>query len=410
MTRKALDSVRRLLSRRRALQGGSALITTAAIGCGDDGASAADATGSSTTGDDEGESGSTSAVADGDSSTGSGSGADSTGDSTGSTTDPTDTDEGTSTGEPQDLLEQIDHIIVVCMENRSFDHYLGARALVEGIAEVDGLTGTETNLDQNGMPVGVFQMDNFQPEDPPHGWDASHAQWNDGANDGFVTEHFAQVGDAVKHEVMGYHVREHLPIYYALADAYTTCDAWFCGLLGPTWPNRYYLHAASSSGTTSNVPASPGPTSIQALCNDHGISNRNYYDGLAAWRWAAYPISGFAGTASIDQFFDKLANGGLEQVVIIDPDFLSNDDHPSHDIQLGQAFIASIYQALANSRYWERSLLIITYDEHGGFFDHVAPPTTVDDNGPEFTQLGFRVPTLVIGPHVRAGAVDHTVF
>jgi phospholipase C len=231
-----------------------------------------------------------------------------------------------------------------------------------------------------------------------------------GSNDGFVLEHFASHGDAIKHEVMGYHVREDLPIYYALADAYTVCDRWFCGLLGPTWPNRYYLHCATSNGRIDNTPASPLPVSIQDACGDAGITHHNYYDGIAAWRWGAFPIAGFSGTSPIGEFFDKLQNGGLEQVVIIDPDFLANDDHPSHDIQLGQAFIASVYEALAQSDYWATSLLVITYDEHGGFFDHVAPPTTEDANGPEFAQMGFRVPAIVVGPHVRKGAIVNDVF
>jgi phospholipase C len=275
---------------------------------------------------------------------------------------------------------------------------------------VDGLDGTETNPDQNGTPVGVFEMDNFEPEDPPHGWGACHAQWNNGTNDGFVTEHFNAVGDALKHEVMGYHVRGHLPVTYALADAYTVCDAWFCSLLGPTWPNRFYLHAVDSNGVTSNVPPVPGPTSIQDVCTNAGISNNNYYDGLAAWRWGAYPITGFSGTDSLDEFFNRLDSGSLEQVVIIDPDFLSNDDHPAHNIQLGQVLIGTIYQALAQSQYWNNSLLIITYDEHGGFYDHAPPPVTVDGNGAEYAQMGFRVPSLVIGPHVRQGFVNHEVF
>ena len=320
-----------------------------------------------------------------------------------------------STGEPEELtpeelLANVDHIIVLCMENRSFDNYLGSLQLLEGHEDVDGLDGTETNPDQNGEPVGISVLNDFTPLDPPHGWGDCHAQWNEGALDGFVTEQFASHGDDFKHEVMGYHIRQHLPVTYALADAYTVCDAWFCSLLAQTWPNRYYLHCGDGSGGTSNVPATPLPRSIMDACQDAGISNMNYYDGLVSWRWGAFPVTGFSRTAGMDEFFDKLQNGGLESVVILDPDFLSNDDHPPNNIQLGQALIGTIYTALANSQYWERSLLIVTYDEHGGFYDHVPPPTTVDANGPDFQQMGFRVPTLVIGPHVRSGFVDHTVL
>ncbi|MCX4240374.1 alkaline phosphatase family protein [Paraliomyxa miuraensis] len=402
---------RRLLTRRRTLQGAGALLSTT-VACGDEGPMTGDGSGDGSSGEGSGSTGTIDPPDDGTTTSWSGT----------SGLDGTSTDEGSSSSEdsstgpgqlpttPEELLANIDHIIVLCMENRSFDHYLGALQLEEGVKDVDGLDGTETNPDQNGTPVGVFEMDNFEPVDPPHGWGACHAQWNGGANDGFVVEHFNSNGDAVKHEAMGYHVREHLPVTYALADAYTVCDAWFCSVLGPTWPNRWYLHCADSFGKDDNTPLFSSATSIQDVCDDHDISNMNYFDGLAAWRWGAMPLMGFSGTAGLEEFFDKLQVGGLESVVIIDPDFLTNDDHPAHNIQFGQTLIGTIYAALANSQYWERSLLIITYDEHGGFYDHVPPPTTVDDNGPEFAQMGFRVPTLVIGPHVRAGAIDHTVF
>jgi phospholipase C len=308
-----------------------------------------------------------------------------------------------------EALANVEHIIVLCMENRSFDHFFGARLLVEGQTEVHGLTGDESNPDGLGNDIVVGKLDNYEPADPPHQWDEVHAQWNDGALDGFVTQQIAVHGESIKHEVMGYHTREDIPILYALADEYTLCDHWHCSLLGGTWPNRYYLHAATSNGRTSNAPALPLPTTIQDVLDDAGISNNNYY-GDVPWKWGAFPIVGFAGTDSFDEFFTRIDDGTLEQVVIIDPSFTSNDDHPSHSIELGQALINTIYQALAQSQYWEKCLLIITYDEHGGFYDHVAPPLTPDATGPEFARQGFRVPALVIGPHVRKGCVVHEIF
>jgi len=401
MNKKALRRVRLSLSRRQVLQGTAALVGTTAGGCGgDDAPESGD--GSSSSGGTSGTDPSTSSSGSEDSSSDDGS------------SSSTSSDDGSSsTGEPGDLtpdelLAPIEHIIILCMENRSFDHYFGAMQLVEG-RPVNGLDGTETNPDENGDPVGVFVMDNFTPVDPPHSWSRSHQQWDDGSNDGFVQAHFESNGEEVKHEVMGYHLREHLPVYYALADAYTVCDQWYCSLLGPTWPNRYFLHCATSNGRMENTAPDTLPRTIQDACEEAGITHKNYFDGIAAWRWAAFPGIGNTGTANIGQFYDKLRDGGLEQVVILDPDFFASDDHPDHDIQLGQAFIATVYEALAQSDYWESSLLIITYDEHGGFFDHVAPPTTVDELE-DFQQLGFRVPTLVIGPHVRKGAVVSTQF
>ncbi|NJK32221.1 MAG: alkaline phosphatase family protein, partial [Deltaproteobacteria bacterium] len=373
-----------------------------------------DEIGDDTTGESEGESSesgeSTSESESGESTSESESGETDESESDSTETDSTETGDGDgdacaeeSNLSVPELLAGVEHVIVLCMENRSFDHYFGARQLVEGQPDVDGLSGDETNLDMQGNPIGVYHLTNYTPDDPPHSWDQVHAQWNGGACDGFVVEHQKVHGDAIKQEVMGYHVREDIPVLYALADEYTLCDRWFCSLLGPTWPNRYYLHCGTSDGKTNNSPPLIGPTTIQDVCDDAGISNMNYY-GDVAWKWGAFPLLGFAGTDSFDEFFTRVEDGTLEQVVIIDPSFTSNDDHPDHDITLGQALIAMIYQALAASQYWDKCLLVITYDEHGGFYDHVPPPTTPDAEGPDYEQQGFRVPALVIGPHVRKAA------
>jgi len=302
-----------------------------------------------------------------------------------------------------DLLAPIDTFVVLMMENRSFDHYLGALQLHEGLA-CDGLAGTMSNPAPNGATVYVHRLDDFTPEDPPHGWDACHQQWNQGANDGFVRAH----AGASQTDVMGYHVRSQLPITYALADGGAICDRWFCSLLGPTWPNRFYLHGASSNGTKSNVPAL-GFRSIFQQLDGAGLSHKNYFHDIA---WAVGGYAKLAGNAPIEDFFADAAAGTLPRFSIIDPKFFgtgANDDHPDHDIRLGQALIASVVRALGSSPQWSRCLLVITYDEHGGFFDHVPPPTTTDERA-DFRQLGFRVPSLVIGPGVRRGQVVSTTF
>ncbi len=419
MSKKYLKSVNNLLSRRRALQGLSALVGAAALGCSDDAGGEGGSTSTETDGESDDEVGS-SETGTGSSETGSTeTGSTETGSTETGSTDETDTDETDTEGgdacvDTENLslaeaLVNVEHIIVLCMENRSFDHYFGARQLVEGQTDVDGLTGAETNPDGMGEDVGVFHMLNYEPADPPHQWDEVHGQWNNGALDGFVTEQIAVHGTDIKQEVMGYHTREDLPILYALADSYTLCDAWHSSELGGTWCNRYYLHCATSNGRKSNLPAFPLPTTIQDVCNDGDISNNNYYSDLA-WKWGAFPGFGFAGTDSLDEFFENMDNGSLEQVVILDPSFSSNDDHPSHSIVMGQALISTIYEAIAQSDYWEKCLFLITYDEHGGFYDHVVPGTVPDSEGSEFQRQGFRVPTVVIGPHVRSGCVNHTVF
>jgi len=419
--RKDLETIRLLLSRRRALQGLGAVLGATAAGCGGDDADAnADGTGS--TGSDSSgagpdtSGGPTSLTSDPDT-TGNSASADSSsgGDPSSSSGDESSTgdppldceDDGGLT--PEELLAEIDTIVVVCMENRSFDHYFGSAAFLEGW-QIDGLTGNETNPDLDGNDVQVFHLTNYQPADPPHGWDSVHAQWNAGFMDGFVREHQMVNPDSYT-EVMGYHTREDLPALYGLAESYTLCDRWFCSVLGATWPNRFFLHCASSGGQQENLPEI-GLTKIWDVLEEAGVSGTNYYSDVA-WVWGAFanPLASY--TDSIDEFFTAAAEGSLPQFVIIDPNFGllgaagGNDDHPDHDITMGQVFLQSVYQALAESPQWDRCLLVITYDEHGGFYDHAQTLQTMDDM-PQFEQLGVRVPSVVIGPYVRRGCVNST--
>jgi phospholipase C len=312
---------------------------------------------------------------------------------------------------PAEMLAEIETIVVVMMENRSFDHYLGSLkrdAAYASASKVDGLTGNESNLAPNGAPVQVFNLTDFTVADPPHGWDASHAQYNGGKNDGFVKAH----AGADQNDVMGYHDRAQLPFYYWLADNFTVCDRWFSSVMGPTWPNRFYLHAGTSKGKKDNTPFLVGaPDTLWDKLKAAGKSFKNYYAGAVAFYTGGFvgKLGSLNPTVPMSQFFADAKDGRLPNFSIIDPDFQANDDHPAHDIRLGQVFLHSIYQAMAESPQWQKSLLVITYDEHGGFFDHVPPPGATDDQA-EFSTYGFRVPTIVVGPSVRKGYVCNTVF
>jgi phospholipase C len=311
---------------------------------------------------------------------------------------------------PEELLSTIDTVVVLLMENRSFDHLLGSLRTDQAYAQkdvIEGLRGTETNPSPTGEPVQVWKMANFTPEDPPHDWDPVHAQWNQGANDGFVKAH----AGASESEVMGFHDRSQIPFYYWLADNFTVCDHWFCSVLGPTWPNRYYMHATSSNGKKDNTPGNEPPNTIWDRLKARGQNFKNYFDGPVPWFAGGFLGKLFTNnpTAGIAQFFKDAQAGTLPRFSLIDPDFTANDDHPSHDIMRGQAFVASVYKALAASPQWSRCLFVVTYDEHGGFYDHVPPPAAEDEN-PEFAHLGFRVPALVIGPTVRRGHVNTQVL
>jgi len=442
MTKKYLRMARAQLSRRRAMQAMGSLLGTAAFGCGDGGTGSDDSSsdGSTSSGGSEGppttseSSGSSSndattstsgasgdnSESGGDSSGGSTSGADSTGD--GTTGEPVDECGGGAQLTPEQLLAGIDHIIVLVMENRSFDHYLGSRKAVDGLA-IDGLVGDESNPGPDLVPVPVFKMDEFEPYDPPHGWDSCHFQFNLGENNGFVVEN-EKSNPGHGYQAMGYHVREHLPVTHGLADKFTVCERWFSSVMGPTWPNRYYIHGCSSGGGKTNFP-NPFLKTLWHHCDDAGLTSRNYFSDVP-WVTGAFPLiptvwgklaDGFEGFSldsltnpnTMSRFFDDAASGDLPNFAIIDPGFTSNDDHPDHNIQLGQILIGSIYKALAEGPAWHKTLLIITYDEHGGFYDHVPPPKTIDEE-PEFTQLGFRVPSMVIGPSVRRGCVNALQF
>ncbi len=420
------------------MQAMGTLLGTAAFGCGD---STSGSEGSSSDGGATGDgssSGGPATTSGGPDSTTSGEVLPTTSGATGDGSSSSGTGEGTTddatTGAPADecavaddltpeqLLAGIDHIVVLVMENRSFDHYFGSLQVVEGAA-VNGLTGNESNLNLDLLPVPVFVMDDFEPLDPPHEWDQSRFQFNLGENNGFVAEN-EKSHPGFGFQAMGYHVREHLPVLYGLADHFTLCQRWHASVMGPTWPNRYYMHACTSGGGKTNFP-NPFLQTLWHRCDEAGITSRMYFSDVP-WVTGAFPLiptvwsklaDDFGGFSlktltnpnTLSRFFDDCEAGDLPNFTIIDPGFTSNDDHPSHNIQLGEILIGALYKALAESPVWKKTLFIITYDEHGGFYDHLPPPKTIDED-PEFEQLGFRVPALVIGPSVRRGCLSDVQF
>lgn len=323
---------------------------------------------------------------------------------------------------PDDLLAPVENIVVLMMENRSFDHMYGSLSLMEGRDDVDGLLGNESNPTHDGGTADIFELDPFQKlHHLPHKWDPMHDAFNNGVNDGFVKAHH----EANKHEtltagpeVMGFLQRRDMEVMYALADNYTLCDQWHCSVMGPTWPNRFYMHAGQSGGRKTNHPKF-FMDSIWGRLRDADLEGTNYFTDLP---WAAAAMGKLRGFSRLSSFFEDAERGRLPSFSIIDPGFFSSSsDHPREfggdsdhpemgpNVNLGQLLVATIYRALAESPQWNKTMFIITYDESGGFYDHVPPPTTIDQRG-EFQQLGFRVPSLVIGPHVRSGCVNNNLF
>jgi phospholipase C len=327
-----------------------------------------------------------------------------------------------------------DHPVYVYMmlENRTYDHYFGARTLLEN-KPGDGLTASMSNPDTNGTAVPIYKVDPMVEcvNDPDHSWDGSHLQWNVGANDGFVKQQEKAYGVG-SHEPMQYYTRDFLPVSWALADQYTICDRWFASIMGPTIPNRAYWHVGTSAGLQDNqaildmLAQLPVP-SIYNRLHDNNIDWAYYYGNIsvvsAIQSHGQYaidlgPTDGTGHVRRFEYFMRDAAAGKLPPVVYIDPAFGpgGNDDHPPHHPIDGQELILTVYQALASSPQWKHLvMLVITYDEHGGFFDHVSPPTTTDDTLQTwmvdgFTQMGFRVPAMVIGPYVKPGNVSSVVY
>jgi phospholipase C len=323
---------------------------------------------------------------------------------------------GDERAEARGRLEGVDHLVVVMMENRSFDHYLGALAWDRDYPSreaVEGLRGEELNPDGAGRMVAPARLTVDRTINPPHSWDASHAQFAGGRMDAFVRAAERALCEAPR-QAISYFDRERLPILYALADQYTVCDHWFSSVMGPTWPNRFYLHAGTSWAHRAYWPnLDPQAVTIWDAMRQRGVPSRYYRAGLLPWFSGAFlgKTMANAGVSArpVEQFFADARKGELPSFAMVEPDFFSSDDHPPHHVSLGQAFIGTVARALGESPCWPRTLLVVTYDEHGGFFDHLAPPRVVDLRH-DFAQLGFRVPALLVGPRVRPGAVHQELL
>ena len=330
----------------------------------------------------------------------------------------------------------IKHVILLCMENRSFDHYFGALSLPPAKrTDVDGLSTPAPSIpDLNGQPVAAWQIDasDLPPVRPafpdlPHAKSDMFANWNEGRNDGFVrTFQQKHANDVPKLDPpvltipMGYYTEQTLPVFYALAKQFTVCDNWFASTLSSTWPNRKYLHSGQRDGDddTQLLPGTQGfqTTPIYALIEQ----SRNQDNAPLTWRsyFSDLPFLafwyGFAAThalrnfSTIDSFVDDCREDTLPSVSIVDPPFSLADDHPPHDPALGQKFIGLVVDALTCSRSWDSSVLIILYDECGGFFDHKPPPASGVPGDLDAT-FGFRVPALIVSPYAKRGYASHTL-
>ena len=306
---------------------------------------------------------------------------------------------------PAPKASGIDHIVVVVMENRSFDHMLG------WVPHADGRQAGLVYRDSHGRMHKTHHLETGHGcgyGDPPHSHGAGLVQLNHGRCDGFrrlSDDDFA----------IGYFSRDDLPFYGPFVEQATVFDRWFASVLAPTLPNRNYTHAGRTDRMNNTYSLATMPTLWDRL-HAAGVPATYYYRDvpyLALWG------DRYINTAKrFEEFLLDAASGTLPQFSYVDPAFDSTsplgacDDHPQCDIRRGQSFLSTIAQALVHSPLWSRTALFITYDEWGGFFDHVRPPMRSDDgplHGMDRRQTGFRVPSLVLSPYARRGGVDHAV-
>ena len=411
-------------------------------------------------------------------------------------------------------LHNVKHIIVVMQENHSFDNYLGTLPYVSGTPYhegpckandhscVDGLncsvegsgniTCTNSNLDDDGSTVSSFHEGKYcTGPDLDHSWMGSHLEGNytfpnlmrqSSPNDGFVRQNDATeqldggVESATEDDTMGFYTQTDLPFYYALAENFAIDDSYHCSVVGPTFPNRAYALAATSFGhvTTAEIfpPAGgykPITGTIFDLLDGSNVPWVNVFSDLPTSAIFRNPPTN---VLPVSFFMTLLANNALPPVSFVDPSFFPDqtinggtfetDEHPPNDVRAGEYFVSQIVQAVRNSSAWKDSIIFITYDEHGGFYDHVAPPraqqggfSTPDGIDPglcadlsnppmslmpgfgaqcavsnaeaqalcplfsgappypgfcaNFNQLGFRVPFIAVSPFSKPHYVSHTV-
>lgn len=325
-----------------------------------------------------------------------------------------------------DTIPQIKHIVVLMMENHSYDNHLGMlrRQGADGFTLGSSGKPTAVNPYRDGRLQHAFRMPTTCQVlgKPSQNWTDTHTQLDGGKLDGFVRSGSGPVS-------MGYWQHDDLPFYYSMASVFPLADRYFCSVLGPTFPNRRYLIAATSMGMINDsIPSLTGyPTNGTIFDRLHaaGVSWKDYYSPVTVVPTLAlfprllttYPDH----IADQDDFFKDAAAGNLPGVSLVEPDYLLNSEETPQNIALGEQFAGKVINAVMSGPAWKNTLLIWTFDEHGGYYDHVVPPRAIapdnippqTDGGPTYTgfhQYGFRVPCVVVSPWARPNYVSNQVF
>ena len=342
-------------------------------------------------------------------------------------------------------LDKLKHIVVLMMENRSFDHMLGALKATD--PRIDGLDGTQSNPDTAGTPAPAQPLAEFQGQldpDPDHHFPGVDLQIFNGETtpdrvatmQGFVNSYFSQRKD-VQHsrKIMYYFTPDKLPVLTTLATEFAVFNRWFSSIPGPTLCNRAFAHYGTSFGHVGMelLYANTQFKSIYQRLESAGKTAKIYYFDTKSSSLEVINLlqhqPQFFGT--FQQFLDDCGTGTLPDFSFIEPNYsdhegdsgaiLASDQHPDHHVQEGERFIAAVYNAIRqNATLWESTALLVVYDEHGGIYDHVPPPACTPDvfvASPEatetgkafqFDRLGVRVPAILISPWVPRGTVVGT--
>jgi len=353
-------------------------------------------------------------------------------------------------------MSSIQHVFVLMLENRSFDHMLGFSG-ISGIdavsgqpAKINGLQGNESNSYQgrayspstpaaSSMTVGPGHefSDVLEQLSGPGAQYVPNGRYRPILNSGYVENFAASGGQQNPGEIMKCFAPEQLPVLTTLANHFTVCDNWFSSLPGPTWPNRFFLLAGSSGG----LDHSPSTAEMIEWESIRGFrfQNGNIFDRKISWRiyaggdlCLAQALKGinFADVTPFSNFAHDISDPNYPvQFTFIEPNYGhvatdytgGNSQHPLDDVTSGEGLLKTVYEAIRNSPVWMTSLFIVTWDEHGGFYDHVAPPAALAPGdarqfrsanryGFTFEQYGVRVPAVVISPWIPANLIDHRLY
>jgi phospholipase C len=347
-------------------------------------------------------------------------------------------------------LSNLRHLVVLMMENRSFDHMLGGLSLVTTNGKktypgINGLTGNESNPDSNGNPVKVQGNAMFQSQldpDPDHHFPGVDLQIFGQAPgpgrvanmQGFVKDYFTQTNDVQKsHNIMSYFTPDKLPVLTTLATQFAVFNGWFSSIPGPTICNRAFAHYGTSFGQVGMdifYVLDPILSAYERMVQAGHTAKIYYYDQPSSTMEIVNILKNQPQIfATYDQFIADCRNNTLPEYSFVEPcyndhqgpgggEVLASDQHPDHNVQEGERFIASIYNAIrTNPVLWNNTALLIVYDEHGGIYDHVVPPPCTPDGYSaaaantgtgeafNFDRLGIRVPAVLVSPYVAKGTV-----